>query len=182
VVQGSETDFNIAYYNVTCERIAEKTRKRLGKRGAYEVGESLVCKSSYLKVKRQGAKPLPLYKNYEYKIVAVELDIVTLDTGDEIIALPIDMVKKNFVHNYCRTCHSFQGLSVDVPITIYDWQCKYATRKWIYTAATRARQLNQIHFDGGKDTFEERADLVTSYFKKKVDGYMQQDKKAGRVH
>ena len=52
VVQGSETDFNIAYYNVTCERIAEKTRKRLGKRGAYEVGESLVCKSSYLKVKR----------------------------------------------------------------------------------------------------------------------------------
>ena len=129
VVQGSETDFNIAYYNVTCERIAEKTRKRLGKRGAYEVGESLVCKSSYLKVKRQGAKPLPLYKNYEYKIVAVELDIVTLDTGDEIIALPIDMVKKNFVHNYCRTCHSFQGLSVNVPITIYDWQCKYATRK-----------------------------------------------------
>ena len=30
-------------------------------------------------------------------------------------------------------------------------------------------------------SFEERADLVTSYFKKKVDGYMQQDKKAGRV-
>ena len=106
---------------------------------------------------------------------------MTINTGDEIIALPIDMVKKNLVHNYCRTCHSFQGLSVDVPITIYDWQCKYATRKWIYTAATRARQLNQIHFDGGKDTFEERADLVTSYFKKKVDGYMQQDRKAGRI-
>ena len=70
---------------------------------------------------------------------------------------------------------------MNVPITIYDWQCKYATRKWIYTAATKARQLKQIHFDGGKDTFEERADLVTSYFKKKVDGYMQQDKKAGRI-
>ena len=47
--------------------------------------------------------------------MAVELEIVTIDTGDEIIALPIDMVKKNFVHNYCRTCHSFQGLSVDKP-------------------------------------------------------------------
>ena len=114
----------------------------MGKRGAYEVGESLVCKPSYLKVKRQGAKPLPLYKNYEYKIVAVELDIVTVDTGDEIVALPIDMVKKNFAHNYCRACHSFQGLSVDVPITIYDWQRNYATRKWIYTVATRARRLH----------------------------------------
>ena len=70
---------------------------------------------------------------------------------------------------------------MDVPITIYDWQCKYATRKWIYTAATRARQLSHIHFDGGRDIFEERADLVTSYFKKKVDGYTQQDKKAGRI-
>ena len=65
IVHNSETDFNIAYYNATCERIAEKTRKRMGKRDAYEVGESLVCKASYLKVKRQGAKPIPLYKNYE---------------------------------------------------------------------------------------------------------------------
>ena len=179
IVHESETDFNIAYFNATCERVAEKTRRRMGKRDAYEVGESLVCRS-YLKIKRQGGKPITLYKNYGYKVEAIEGDHVTITAGDESITLPIDTVRKNFIHNYCRTCHSFQGLSIDTPITIYDWKCKWATRKWIYTAVTRARQLDQVRFDGGRDEFADRADMVTSYLRRKVEAYREQDGKAGR--
>ena len=55
--------------------------------------------------------------NYEYKITALECDAITLNNT---LLVPIDTVRKNFIHNYCRTCHSFQGTSLDERITIFD--------------------------------------------------------------
>ena len=79
--------------------------------------------------------------NYEYTISGVQLDNLVLD--DTHIVLHTPHKKKNFVHNYCRTCHSFQGSSIDDAITIFDWKFTHVDRKWIYTSITRATDLNK---------------------------------------
>ena len=172
VLERSETDFNIAYYNDTCATVARMVRRRMKKATEYEVGETLVCRA-YIKAKRSGVKAATLFKNYEYKITELTADTLTLD--DHTI-LPLTTVRKCFIHNYCRTCHSFQGLSVNVPITIYDWKCEWASRKWVYTAVTRARQLDQVHF---KEYTYRRCPKdvkdVADYMQKKVAGYKYQD-------
>ena len=81
--------------------------------------------------------------NYEYKITAVEGKMITLSNA---MTLPIHLITKNIVHNYCRTCHSFQGSSIDEAIAIFNHQFAYVARKWLYTAITRATNLKQVYF------------------------------------
>ncbi|MFM7986182.1 MAG: hypothetical protein ACKPKO_43405, partial [Candidatus Fonsibacter sp.] len=64
----------------------------------------------------------------------VEGDLITLSNG---MALPVSLIKKNFVHNYCNTCHSFQGNTIDESITILDHKFAYVSRKWLYTAVNK---------------------------------------------
>ncbi|MFM7980217.1 MAG: C-terminal helicase domain-containing protein [Candidatus Fonsibacter sp.] len=81
--------------------------------------------------------------NYEYEITAVEGDMITLSNAT---SLPVGLIKNNFVHNYCRTCHSFQGNTIDEAITIFDHKFAYVSRKWLYTAVTRATNLKHVYF------------------------------------
>ena len=55
--------------------------------------------------------------NYEYKIPALGSEAITLSNA---LLVPIDTVRKSFIHAYCRTCHSFQGTSLDERLTIFD--------------------------------------------------------------
>ena len=56
--------------------------------------------------------------NYEYKITALgSTSVVSLNNT---LLVPIDTLRKNFIHAYCRTCHSFQGTSLDERLTIFD--------------------------------------------------------------
>jgi hypothetical protein len=106
----------------------------------------------------------------------VEGEMIGLSNGAE---LPESLVKKNFIHNYCRTCHSFQGSSIDNPITIFDWRFMHVNRKWLYTSITRATDLKQVQFfdyDENKESEEE----MYQYFQRKVERYKQQDRKAKR--
>ena len=41
-------------------------------------------------------------------------------TLSNAMTLPVSLITKNFVHNYCRTCHSFQGSTIEEAITIFD--------------------------------------------------------------
>ena len=102
--------------------------------------------------------------------------MITLSSA---MTLPIHLIKKKFVHNYCRTCHSFPRSSIDEAIAIFDHKFAYATRKWLYTAITRATDLKQVYFyDYDKSKKTEREML--QYFTRKVKKYRQQDKKAKR--
>ena len=57
----------------------------------------------------------------------------------------------------------------------------YTSRKWIYTVVTRATDLKHVYFYNGKSP-ELNETLLDSYLsKKKVKGYMQQDKEAKRL-
>ncbi len=171
LVKDFSTLYNIAYKNSTCQRVSEEARQRIQqKREPYEVGEVLLCRS-WFKVKR-----VVFHVNYEYTIAEVAGEMITLSNGAE---LPLTVVRKNFIHNYCRTCHSFQGSSVDEAITIFDWRFLHVNRKWLYTAVTRATDLKRVSFYD-YDEQEENEEQMMQYFQKKVDRYKAQDRKAKR--
>ena len=72
--------------------------------------------------------------------------------------LPINLIKKNLVHNYCRTCHSFQGGKHNKPILIFDHKSACAYVKWLYAATTKDRDLKQAFFyayDEGNENWKE---------------------------
>jgi ATP-dependent exoDNAse (exonuclease V) alpha subunit len=96
------------------------------------------------------------------------------------VAVPLDAIRKNFVHDHCRTCHSFQGSSIDNEITILDWKFVHVNRKWIYTAITRARDLNKVYFHDYHEKPESEQDMM-SYFQSKVERYKQQDRKGKKI-
>ena len=82
------------------------------KSSEYEVGEILVCRT-WFKMKNT-----TFQVNYECKVTRTGKTATALD--DQYF-LPISIAKRNFIHAYCRTCHSFQGSSIDDKITIWDW-------------------------------------------------------------
>ena len=133
----------------------------------------LVCRT-YFKL----MKKCTFTVNYEYKITAVCEHSLVLD-GAAVI--PLAVARANFIHGYCKTCHSFQGSSIDKPLTIYDWKFKHVDRKWIYTACTRATNLANVSFfiyDEREDQDEEK---LNTLLQRKVEGYRTQDKRANRA-
>ena len=174
-----KTATNIAFRNSTCELVAKAVRKNLQKTTDYEEGEKLVCRK-YLKLKNQ-----KFNVNFEFTIDRIIGDTFTLidESTDQAFVLTKDLVQRNFIHSYCRTCHSFQGSSVDEAITIFDTDFYFVTRKWVYTALTRATELSKVFFYVGppmvtKEVNED--DVLERYLELKVHNYKSQDLKAGR--
>ena len=60
--------------------------------------------------------------------------------------LKIKCIEEHFIHNYCNTCHSRQGSTIKKPITIHQYDFHYVSRKWLYTAITRATHFDNISF------------------------------------
>ena len=69
-----------------------------------------------------------------------------MTTLSNAMALPVSLIRKNFVHNYCRTCHSFQGSTNEEAITIFHHKFAYAARKWLHTAITNATDLKMCKY------------------------------------
>ena len=160
----------IAYMKGTCKTVSNHIRKKLGKVEAYEVNEVLVCRE-YLRL-NVGT----FSTNYRYEILEKfdnSLTIQHINTG-EIYIVPISIIEKSFIHNYCGTCHSKQGATIKENITIYDWNFFYATQEWLWTSITRATYLDNVYFyDYDESTLKN--DLVREYFRRKVKNYMKQD-------
>lgn len=166
-----DTLSNIAFKNATCARVSKAVRKRMAKESDYEVGEVLVCRT-YFKTKK-----VTFQVNYEYKVTQVGRTAITLDDQH---FLPISLAKRNFIHAYCRTCHSFQGSSIADSITIWDWCYFRVSRKWIYTAVTRATHLDNVCFYDYEEDREDES-ILDSYLDMKVRRYREHDIKAGRA-
>ena len=135
----------------------------------YEVGEVLVCRK-YLKSTSRRCNV-----NFEYTIDAVSGSTVTIsEGGNKAGELNIELIRKHFIHSYCRTCHSFQGSSISDKITIFDWKFFFVNRKWLYTAVTRATELsNVVFFDGPTEELDEV--VLDRYLDRKVENYRKQD-------
>ena len=88
------------------------------------------------------------------------------------------MVRGSFIHNYCKTCHNFQGSSIDGYMMIFDWKFKHVDRKWTYTACTRAMNMAKVPFYRYEE--EDEQELLDKFLEAKVERYKQQDRKANR--
>ena len=169
------TTNNIAYTNDTCDTVARVVRRNSGVSGDYEVGEKLVCR----KFVKEGSYKFRV--NFEFTIEAIGKDSLTLkdESTNEISHIKKATAQKYFIYSYCRTCHSFQGSSIDDRVTIFDWSFKFVTRKWLYTAVTRATELKNVYFYTGK-CYSYDEDALNRYLELKVLHYQRQDRDAKR--
>ena len=167
---------NIAYKNDTSKEVNKHIRKLLNKTDEYEVGEVLICRE-YLKLKTIGVFNV----NYKYNIIEVSpktLTITHINEPDVKYIVPLNIIRNKFLFNYCATCHSVQGSTIRENITIFDWKFYFTSRKWIYTAVTRADNWNNVYFyDYVEPEFNKNLEIA--YFNKKIVGYKSQDKEAG---
>ena len=116
-------------------------------KSAYDAREVLVCRK-YLKGKCGKCSV-----NLEYIIKSVKDGSIVLKElhGKLPIVLGLDIIKKHFIHSYCRTCHSFQGSPSDGKITIFDWKFYFVNRKWAHTAVKRATELKNVFLSAGSN-------------------------------
>ncbi len=154
----------------------------LKKKNDYEVGEKLIC------IKYFKTKSINVNKNFEYIITQITDKTFTLmdELTKDTLTLTLKQIETFFKHSYCYTCHSRQGSTIEKPITIHQWDFKYITRKWLYTAITRTTDLNNVYFMVNKNfNTKQNDDLETkalkNYFEGKIYNYLQQDFKAGRI-
>ena len=85
----------------------------------------------------------------------------------------------HFKLEFCQTCHSLQGCSIKENITIFNANMPYVSKRWLYTAITRVRKLEQLTvFEHSQEEVERYGKArINQYFNLKIEGYKQQDKK-----
>ena len=170
---------NIAYTNIRCKSVSDEVRKKLGKKGLYEVGEEMICRL-YLKTDRDAK----FNANIRYKILCINSSGIIIENikDKNKYMLTEELLNKHFRYGYCATCHSCQGASIDNNIVIHEWDKSYlVSREWIWTAYTRARDFNKVAFFKNEKAEEKmEQQLLINYLKNKIDGYKKQDLKAGR--
>ena len=170
---------NIAYTNIRCKSVSDEVRRKLGKKGLYEVGEEMICRL-YLKTD-EGAK---FNANIRYKILRINPWGITIENikDKKKYTLTEELLNKHFRYGYCATCHSCQGASINNNIVIHEWDKSYlVSREWIWTAYTRARDFNKVAFFKNEKAEEKmEQQLLINYLKNKIEGYKKQDLKAGR--
>ena len=185
------TEDNIAYTNSKCNEVSKQVRKMLGKKNNYEIGEKLVCRKYF---KHNGNN---INKNFEYIIDDVQPECMILrdENTNETMKLKNKSIEDHFIHYYCNTCHSRQGSTIKKPITIHQWDFIHTSRKWLYTAITRATHFDNVYFMVKKiqpfqpvqpvkkelsdEEFQNRK--INSYFENKIRRYIKQDYEAGRI-
>ena len=170
---------NIAYTNIRCKSVSDEVRRKLGKKGLYEVGEELICRL-YLKTD-EGAK---FNANIRYKFLCINSSGIIIENikDKKKHILTEELLNKHFRYGYCATCHSCQGASINNNIVIHEWDKNYlVSREWFWTAYTRARDFNKVAFFKNEKAEEKmEQQLLINYLKNKIDGYKKQDLKAGR--
>ena len=86
--------------------------------------------------------------NQRFKVVRLAISVITIQSGDKILSVPIADLIENFVPGYAMTIHSSQGLTITEPYTIW-WERFTAFSpddvwRLLYTATSRATCKAQI--------------------------------------
>lgn len=101
--------------------------------------------------------PATFHVNYEYELVRLD-DAAALahvrpaDTfaGTFTLAVSPTRLKTHFAYVGGQTAHSLQGASVDAPLLLCDVYSPRVSRRWLTTAATRARDMSKLMVWTGK--------------------------------
>ena len=94
----------------------------------------------------------------------------------------IATLDKHFRYDYCTTCHSAQGASIDGKIVIHEWEKSHlVTREWLWCALTRSTDFNNVLFyESAEAENELNETTLHKYWLNKVNTYKLQDQKANR--
>ena len=166
------TTQNVTYSNNTAQRVAEHvhnkktydTKKIMTLNNiVYYKNMPLVCRKAIRTQK------LTLHTNYIYTLNGITKDknIILFEPFEQIehTITPAQFMESMRL-NYARTGHSIQGRSIGENFTICDIDSSYVNRRWIWTALTRARNLNDITIylmsEEQKDTSYQRK--IEQYF------------------
>jgi hypothetical protein len=178
-----KTKTNVAYFQFRCSIVNEMVHSNILKyKNKFFVGLNVVCK------KYSNRKGKTLNVNYTYKItkyddknvkILDELDNITYDIS------PCQLLNE-FKLPYCSTCDSIQGLSFEKneKITIFDANLPHTDRKYLWTAITRSRKLDDvtIYIHSDEDIKALTSSKLRLYFRTKVTGYKQQDAVVNRKY
>ena len=74
--------------------------------------------------------------NDKYVVTKINTQEITFKIDGNEIIIQKDDFQKLFRVGYCFTCHSVQGMSIDKPYTIYEWERMH--KKLKYVALSRA--------------------------------------------
>ena len=175
-----KTTTNICLFNFRCEQVNNHIHKNILKhKMEYIEGTNIIC--------RKYEKKLKLNTNYTYKIVKInKKDITILDeVENKQYKISECILRNHFKLPYALTCDSVQGLSFGESdkITVFDSNTAYVDRKFLWTAITRARKLENVYIFIHPEAELERLSQsrIRLYFSQKVDSYKQQDAKAKRT-
>ena len=189
---------NIAYTNMRCLTVSNAIRKSLGKTDKYEVGEILICRlykktrgtslASYATLggasRDCATNNVKFNVNYRFKIVSISKNIINLENvkSKQQYITDIATLDKHFRYDYCTTCHSAQGASIDGKIVIHEWEKSHlVTREWLWRALTRSTDFNNVLFYESAETENELNETTLhKYWLNKINTYKLQDQKANR--
>lgn len=83
--------------------------------------------------------------NEQFHVMGWNDNYVVLKKPDESeIAFPIELMTRNFVQGFCSTCHRTQGRTLRGKLRIWEFENKFVTKNWLYTAITRTTNPNDI--------------------------------------
>jgi hypothetical protein len=147
----------------------------------YHEGDILICKGGFYLQEVNSALKTGLYPNYTYMIKQIDNDhMILVDVlTDEQFNVTHDRIMNNFSLQYRNTVHSAQGDTIKGKFVIADLfsQHEGISKEWLYTAVTRAADLDDIHFLAqslyNENMHENAMEMVRRY--------KEQDRKAGRA-
>eukprot|EP00760_Papus_ankaliazontas_P014414 PhM_4_TR16079/c7_g4_i6/m.94297 len=167
------SDVNICYFNETARCVGSIRRKQKGFDGDYAVDENICCDNYYK------TKNVTYNTNVEFEILSHSKGLYTIQNvaTDDTFEIKTKELHDNFRSAYGSTCHSFQGSSTDDVVTIFDYNCKWITREWLYVAITRATNFDNVYYYVGKQLFDFQVEELAQ---RKIRGYIEQDLAADR--
>jgi hypothetical protein len=169
-----KTQKNVCALNRTANWINQLIHKPLGGE-VYYVGLDLICRKTYK------AKNIKFVVNNTYTITDIDSDIYEIsDDGIETMHISKEMIEIYFRLSYARTCHSYQGLSEEEPITIFNVNHYMVDNDWIYTAITRSTELNNIYIYMGEN-YDNEEEKLKSQIKYMIEGHKDSDYNKNRL-